>query len=278
MNLKRFNEGLQWELERAGKTIPNRIQLANHCIKLCRDVLSLFRKEISINGFTDIDAEVEFFKDIKSLPMSRHIYFSQVRSFEIQFPKGNADLQRRFIKKKLNRINRFFRENRDFVAYIESDSSHFDEQYYTREYLDSFPHIPSTFNFRDPEFNTARDVLLAEYKAYNLFVSYLQDRLIDGSKSPNGQSTALHHHISLQWTAPKSALTELIYALHYNRVINNGKADIKEIAMGMQQLFHFELGDFYKIYAEIKDRRISRTKFLDELATGLESRMDRSEE
>ena len=253
------------------------VRRANHCILLCRDVLSLFRKEVAHNGFETVENEIEFFKHIKAVPLVQHIYFSQIRCFELEFPKGNTDLQRKFIKKKLNRLNHFFKKNKDFGEYIESGSSHFDDQFYTRKYLDNFPNT-ATFHFRDPEFNTPKDVLLAEYKAFNLCVVYLQNRLIDKAKTPESKNSILNDHISLQWTATKSSLTELIYALHYNRVINNGNTNIKEIALAMQQLFHFELGDFYKTYSEIKERKISRTKFLDELATGLNSHMDNAEE
>jgi hypothetical protein len=121
-------------------------------------------------------------------------------------------------------------------------------------------------------------MLLGKLRAYNLFIIYLQDRLIDKNKSPSLDPNVLNNNISLQWTSTKTALTELIYALHYSKVINNGNTDIKEIAIALQKVFHFDLGDFYKIYSEIKSRKISRTKFLDSLSNGLQLQMDNSEE
>ena len=102
--------------------------------------------------------------------------------------------------------------------------------------------------------------------------------MIDKSKLYNQKPTNLNSHLNLQWTSSKSALTELIYALHYNQVINNGNADIKEIALAFQQILHFDMGDFYKIFSEIKSRKNSRTKFLDDLSSGLQSHMDTTEE
>ena len=84
--------------------------------------------------------------------------------------------------------------------------------------------------------------------------------------------------MSLQWTSSKTALTELIYALHHSRSINNGNADIKEIASVLQKVFHFDLGNFYKIFSEIKSRKTDRTKFLDNLSNGLLVQMENSEE
>ncbi|MGJ8735039.1 RteC domain-containing protein [Zobellia laminariae] len=278
MDFNVFTESLQRDLYKARKDIPHGLKRANHAIKLCRDLLTMFKKQVMLNGFDTIEAEIDFFKHIKTVPLTQFIYFSQVRSFELEFPKGNINAQRKFIKKRLKDLNTFFVNHLEFNEYIEAGFTHFDELYFTRKYFDKFPDVNGVFYFRDPEFSTAKDMLLAEFKAFHLCVDYLQNRLIDKSKSPQSKSNELNNHISLQWTSSKSALTELIYALHYNRVINHGNTDIKEIAVAMQQLFHFDLGDFYKTFADIKERKISRTKFLDEMAAGLQSHMENTEE
>lgn len=83
---------------------------------------------------------------------------------------------------------------------------------------------------------------------------------------------------NLQWTGTKSALTELIYALYYSNVFNNGNVEIKEIVRAFQEALHFDLGDVYKTYSEIKSRKLRRTKFLEELAVSLRSQMEASDE
>lgn len=83
---------------------------------------------------------------------------------------------------------------------------------------------------------------------------------------------------NLHWTSSKSALTELIYSLYHSNVINNGNLDIKELANALEDIFQVDLGDFYKIFAELKSRKKSRTKFLDELSIILQHQMDKSEE
>ncbi|WP_299801194.1 RteC domain-containing protein [uncultured Maribacter sp.] len=278
MDFKPFIDGLQNDLKEANLMISNPVKRANHAIRLSHTLLSLLRKSVVKDGFESIDKEIAFFKTIKTVPSAKLIYHSQIRSFELEFPKGNTNTQRKFIKKRLNRLNRFYHQHMDFGEYIESGRTHFDEKYFTRKYLNSFPIVSPHFYFHDPEFNTPKDMLLAEFMGFNSFLSYLQNRMIDQSKIAIGKPFDLNTQISLQWTATKSALTELIYALHYNKVINNGNTDIKEIALAMQQVFHFDLGDFYKIFSEIKSRKISRTKFLNDLASGLQSHMDNAEE
>jgi hypothetical protein len=58
-------------------------------------------------------------------------------------------------------------------------------------------------------------------------------------------------------------------------VLNLGQTDIKEIAETLQNVFHYELGDFYKTFSEIRGRQKSKTKFLDELSLNLFAYMER---
>lgn len=275
MNFELLNKNLLDELDAIKYNSKSIIQRSNQTIILCRNLLNTYKKEVIKSGFKSVNEEITFFKTLKQVPLIHLIYFSEVRSFEIQFPKANKHIQRKYIKKKLNKLNRFFLYNMDFGQYIESKQSHLDVQYFTRDYFDNLPITSSKFYFQDPDFSTPRDMLLGKYKAYNLFINYLQNRL---NKILNFNSYESNDQKGLKWTSTKTALTELIYALHYNRVINNGNTDLKEIATTMQKVLHFDLGDFYKTYSEIKARKISRTKFLDDLSSGLLSHMDKSEE
>ena len=278
MDFKPFIEGLQSDLKKARTDIPNIVKRVNYSIRLCHSVLSIFKKAVIADKFESVEKEIEFFKNVKTIPASLLIYNSQIRSFELDYPKTNVEIQRKFIKKRLNLLNRFYRKHIDFIEYIESGRTHFDEQYFTRKYLNVLPISSPHIYFHDPDFNTPKDILLSEFKAFESFVVYLQNRMIDKSKVYMDKPGDLTSKINLQWTASKSALTELVYALHYNRVISNGNADIKDIALAFQQVLHFDLGDFYKTFNEIKSRKISRTKFLDDLASGLLSHMDSIED
>jgi hypothetical protein len=82
----------------------------------------------------------------------------------------------------------------------------------------------------------------------------------------------------LSWTSSKTALTELIYALHSKSVFNNGNADIKQIAQSFESFFSIDLGDFYHTYLELKNRKINRTKFIDSLREGLMQKMEEEDE
>ncbi len=253
------------------------LDCANKIIIRSRNILNTFKKCILKNDFKETDDEIHFFKDTKQIPLIPLIYYSEIRSFELQFPKVNRKTQEKFVGTKMRKLNRFFTHNLDFVQYVDNGLTHFDLQFYTRNFLDFYHITSSDFYFQDPEFTTPRDMLLGKVKANKMLVQYLQERL---EQPKNGHINSHHNgaNKSLKWTASKTGLTELIYALHCNRVINNGNVEIKEIVASLQKVIQFDLGDFYKIYSEIKSRKISRTKFLDDLSAGLITQMNNSEE
>ncbi|CAH8283395.1 RteC protein [Mariniflexile fucanivorans] len=278
MDFKLHNKNLLRKLDDIKYDTQENIERANQSIITCRNLLNTFKKEIIKQGFKSINEEIFFFKNIKQIPLNQLIYYSEIRSFEIQFPRADINKQRKHVKKKLSKLNRFFLYNMDFAHYIESKHTHLDEQYFTRDYFDNLPITSSKFYFQDPDFCTPYDMLLGKLTAYNNFISYLQNRLINSKNPKINSKLKVTNEVELQWTSTKTDLTELIYALHHNRVINNGKSDIKEIASALERVLHFDIGDCYKTFAEIKTRKMSRTKFLDDLSEGLTTYINNSEE
>ena len=125
-----------------------------------------------------------------------------------------------------------------------------------------------TFYFEaDHRFSTSHDYKVAKIIANDLIQVYLEDRL-------NNVNVKKVSNNSLKWTANKTALTELIYALYSHGVFNNGNTDIKLIAKAFEDAFNIELGDFYHTFMELKARKINRTKFLDSLCETLIKKMD----
>ena len=82
----------------------------------------------------------------------------------------------------------------------------------------------------------------------------------------------------MNWTGSKASMIELIYALHYQGVFDNGNTDIRLIAKYFENIFNIDLGDFYHAYLELKNRKVNRTKFLDSLRDRLIMKMDEQDE
>lgn len=80
----------------------------------------------------------------------------------------------------------------------------------------------------------------------------------------------------LNWTGSKVAMMELIYALHYQGVFDNGNADIRLIAKYFESTFDVNLGNFYQTYLELRTRKMKPTKFLDTLRETLKEKYGRA--
>lgn len=250
------------------------IDSINKTITLCRNTLRKQKKKIILEGFASEQDEIHFFKAIKQEPLHQLVYYLELKSFEIQFPKSRNKTQEKYIQRKLDKLNRFFTYNLDFVQYIETGQTYLDKYYFTRENLDISKINHTKLYIIDLDFNTSHDLLLAKVRAYQKLLEYLEKRLTNLS-SPDLENL---NSSDLKWTSSKVALTELTYALYHGGAINNGNTDIIEIAKALQQTFNFPMGDIYRVYSEIRSRKKRKAKFLDELSLSLISGMDALEE
>lgn len=278
IRLDKLYAELKNRLEQIARENKSNIRCANLSVFACEETLLKMNKVISESTFRfrNEKDEIHFFKNIKTYPLQNLIYFMELRSFELLFPKIGKREQKRYIKKSVKKINRFFQQNIPFLQYTREERNDMDALFFTRA-NNQLNSVSDPSYYRSPEFSTSHDIILGKIKAYDLFIGYLKEKMMTLQYCKVDQM--LHKPVSkkLQWTASKVALTELIYALYHTGAINYGKADVKEITTSLRKAFHIEIDDVYKIYSEIKLRKKSRTKFLDELAINLLSGIERSE-
>ena len=265
------------DVERIESSNSNIMECANKSIILCRTTLNALNKLIQSKGFEKLEHEVKFFKNIKPISFIPLIYYSEVRSFEIQFPKTNLNDQRKTIRKKIKKLNRFFLYNMDFGQYVDSGSTHFDKEYYTRKYLDSYPIPTSKFYFQDPDFSTPRDMLLAKFKAYQKFIGYLERKSLKLKNYPK-RNTLPSSENKLQWPFSNTDYVELLYALCLRGLGKQDKKSMMKVSQSLQQVIDYQPKDIYKTFQDIKGRKNSRTLFLDELSKTLLIEIEKSEE
>lgn len=255
----------------------NHLKKANEGIDLCSKTVSKLKEMVEQNDFETVSAEIDFFKNTKPLPMSYLIYYIEVRSCEMRRPKAGISYQIDFFEKEMRKINKFFSRNRDFVNYMEQGNTHIDHQFFIRNPANNFPFIPMTDYYQYPEFSTSHDMLWAKIKAMYHFIHYIREAM---QKLNTGNEILFEEkkHKVLAWTAPKTALTELIYALHTNGALNHGAADINTIVASFEDFFNIKIDNIYKTYSEIKGRKSSKTKFLEELMVNLKKKMKDEDE
>lgn len=278
MKLHLLAKSLEKQLQEIKENSKSIVNQSNHSIMVCTKLLSKFKKEIIKNGFNSTEDEIFFFKYTKQIPLKPLIFFTEIRSFEIQFPKADKNAQRKFIRKKIQKVNRFFICNLDFTQYVNSKQIHFDKEYYTREFMDFYHISTSKYYFQDPDFFTPRDMLLGKLNAYNRLVAYLEDRLYNLEHPSKLNGYLMGKNEKLNWPFTNTDWVELVYALHSAGIAKQNKLSIRKVSNIMQEIFDFTPKEIYKTYQEIKNRKNSRTLFLDQLALSLLSEMDKSEE
>ncbi len=270
MKLLLLSKKLLKEIDKIKSSTPKITDQARKVILLCRDSLSTFRKEILTNGFQNQNKEIFFFKEIKQVPLLQLIYHKEIYSIEVQIPKGDMDEQIIFIKKRLAYYNNFFLQNIDFGQYIESGNNELDRFYFTRQMNDRLPtSTPSCPYLMDPEFNTPKDMMLAQFMALRLANQYATSKLKNLSFS--NMKPLSKKNIDLQCAASKTDLVELIYALIASGSI---QGDIKELTKAFELIFNIDLGDSYRTFIAIRGRTIDPTKFLDKLKIALLRRIE----
>lgn len=239
--------------------------------------LNKLKKFILKYKFQSESEEIEFFKFIKPHFLSKVIYYNKVYNIEMKRPSGGEAIIGKYLRSEFKKLKRYFNNNADFYAYYRAQNTYMDYKYFVRGKLDVQLNV-DTFVFEtDPKFSTSHDFKVARIIATDMLEVYIKNELIKLKRTDPEDHKIYAPKVKLNWTDSKAAMIELIYALYYKGSLNNGQADIKEIAKYFEVVFNTDLGDVYRSYLEIKNRS-SRTKFLSGLKDVLNEKMTESDE
>lgn len=122
----------------------------------------------------------------------------------------------------------------------------------------------------DSDFSTGYDIIAAHALALKELNEYFQ------KSKPTNQNEQLLTNI--QWTAPKVALVELVYALHESGSVTLGKNDLIELGRTLGKVFNIEMSDMYRMFNEIRGRKKDRCRFLIQLTNVLHSKMEQMDD
>lgn len=274
MNFYKIVSSFEKELTVIEKTEINSTDLSTKIIELCETKLTLLRKQVLLKGFNSQAEEIEFFKHIKPVILSTSLYHKCKLQYHFDLPPIDKSHQKKFILKEINNKKKFLNKHYDLSVYIDSGLTYSDQNYFIRTNVHTLARLKK-YRYVDRDFNTNKDIILAKLIAYKKYKNFLKKEFyrvsgqFNNHKPPDLQN-------QLEWTASKSALVELIYALHFSNAINNGNCEIKQIAETFESIFNTQIGDIYKVFAEIKQRQKSPTKFLEELTLKLRDEIDKN--
>lgn len=253
------------------------LALCEKAIGLTIDKIAKLKQVVLKRGFKDIEEEIHFFKHLKPNVLSKLIYYNSIYKIETKKPYGGEKVIETHLNNELFNLKRFFDNNLEFYKYYRTNSTYLDHKYFVRGKYDIKLSLDTYYFESDHSFSTSHDYKVAKIIANDLIQVYLEDNLSNNIRYSTLKS-AEKIKSTLVWTASKTALIELIYALHTQGVFGNGTIDIKVIATYFEQTFNVNLGDFYHTFLELRNRKTNRTKFIDTLKEGLLRRMDDQEE
>ncbi|WP_338839201.1 RteC domain-containing protein [Flavobacterium ginsenosidimutans] len=252
------------------------IQLAETAVTLVLDYLRDVKEFVLKRSFENAEEEIYFFKKLKPSILSKLIYYNSVYKIEMKKPYGGDRIIKTYLNQELTKLKRFFDNNLEFYKYYRTNSTYLDNLYFVRGKFDIKLSLDTYYFESDQNFSTTHDYKVAKIIAYDLIQVYLEDQLFNIKKYSPTKDKAINKS-NLNWTASKSALIELIYALHSQAVFENGNTDIKSIAKAFERAFNVDLGDIYHTFLELRNRKTNRTKFIDALLDGLIKKMDEQE-
>ena len=125
---------------------------------------------------------------------------------------------------------------------------------------------------------TLYDLKISKILAYELLSKFIKDSINKLETGNELQKNRNPDILKLKWRASKVSLIELLYALQSSGCFNNGSIDLKNLATNFENLFNIDLGNYYRVFQEIRIRKQSGTSFLDQLRDQLLKRMDNSDE
>lgn len=272
---KYYNEcvqKLEEKIQELTIEVDNPILLPQEVVGLVIGCLSKLKEFVLKRGFKSTEEEIHFFKRLKPVILAKLIYYNAIYRIETKKPYGNGKAIKKYIDNELTKLKRYFDNNLEFYKYYRTNSTYLDEKYFVRGKYDVKLSLDTYYFETDHNFTTSHDYKVAKIIANDLIQVYLEDQLNNTNQKKKFERSPLN------WTASKTALTELIYALYAQGVFDNGNADIKAIAKVFEQMFNIDLGDFYHTFMELKARKINPTKFLDSLRDALIRKMDEQEE
>ena len=264
---------LESELSKV-ETVSNKIsEQMEYAIGHCKIALDRMRELVIKQGFPDQKSEIYFFKKIKPTVYSKLLYYRAVFDLESKCQKADSSVIKRYLQKRLYKINEYMEEHQVKVQYFKCGFDHLDEKYFVRGATEIPLELRNSHHLMDEDFFTWHDHTFSTIMANEMLIDYIRTEL-DKLAKPIGY-VPTNNKSPLKWTGHKIDLGEIIYALLYSGAVNNGNASIIELAVAFEHIFNVEIKeDIYRYRLDIQKRMIDRTKFLNQLIAILQRMID----
>ncbi|MCS2365495.1 RteC domain-containing protein [Bacteroides caccae] len=271
-----FNNLMQ-EVERKMGIESSRME-GEQVIRTCQEMVSFLRersrelKDYVLNHpFSNVEEEICFFKYYKPALTGRLLYYYRVYQIE----SGCSccpEIARMHYRKVMKEYQRKLERYLPFYQYYRSGATYRDHYYFRRAKKELSPESGSFMLEEDSVMSTGYDLLAARLIAAEMLLGYLNRKVLLAMEGAYVVQEKEHH-----WTDRKAAAVELIYGIWAMGSVDNGRVSIVELVMLFEQMFHIDLGDVYHTFISMRNRKNSRTAYLDQMKERLLKRMDETD-
>ena len=267
-----FFQELEREFQLLKVTDKNAIQHSLEMISFLEKKLKKVNLWVKKYTFDSDKEEIHFFKELKPSLVSKIYFYKCVFDLESSLPKSKKRKRKQYLK-ELDKISNLSKSDRDIYTYHRSRATYNDDSFFIRKtYKDIIINDPVLVNF-DSKMSTSHDHFIAKIIASDMLTNYIELKIEEIDKGVN--SIINTNPVSYTWSGSKIDLVELIYALKYSGLINNGDVEVKELASHIGKLFNIELEDtIYRTFQDLKSRKTVKTKFINTLAENLNRKLE----
>ncbi len=271
-------EQIHKEEKSLGLKTDNVIDESYHMIAYLQNLLKELKLYVLENGFVNVREEIDFFKKVKPQILGKLVYYNKVCRIETTCPMNTGKIYTTYYLSQMKKLKKEFKEhnfNSEFYRYYRSKRTEKDNIYFRLGHINFYDGLNSFVFDIDPAFSTYYDYKIARIMANELLYSYLNLKIYQDIPKETLSSGIVIEDKDVRWTDSKSALIELVYALHVTGSISNGRIGVKKLSLILQELFNIELGDIHHTFYRMKDRSGERASFLSYLKNSLEQYMDK---
>jgi hypothetical protein len=266
MELKQFSHELKVranaEIETMTTAQPDVLARTSQVIVALEKYVHELKRFVIKYKFKGIDEEIQFFRSIKPEFSGLLWYYKKLFPIQIFESYNSSEVTLKYYRRQLKRIETYIEKNQEYYQYILSNADQMDEKYFTRA------NVLSISAGLDDRFSTAYEIKLSKIICHLRIKDYLTAAI---QKIQNPSTVSVNS--SLTWTGSKTDLIELIYALHAAGVFNKQTADVKQIATLFENAFNVSLGNYYRVFQDIRLRKTGQTNFMNQLKDSLLNRI-----
>lgn len=266
---KQLMSKMEGEINKIYKSEQLNVEQAKKCKSIVLNHYTELSNFASSYYFKSEQEEIYYFKTCQPQIMSQLLYYSSVSKLLKRMPIGCKKVKQKYINQHIKKIQNFYESNIELINYYRSENTDFDRLYFLRKNISSDIIPISRLLNTDKNQITNGSFVIADLLSnikLNQFLEIESEKLnrkVKITKKPKTPNSDFF------WTGSKVALTELIYALFSQGVINKGGIEIKTLVREFESFFNIKLGDPYRSFAEIKQRKKMPTQFIDSLKNSL---------